>query len=116
MSDAARELLRYVQAALHEHDRRIRALEHRQAPWRASVRAGVEQRREVVVQLRESGLSYSQIAAAIGAGVPTVQRDLAATPHRRPARDAIMHDAAAALSPVRPHPRRAGSTVRLAGC
>ena len=39
MSDAARELLRYVQAALDEHDRRIRALEDRQAPWRASVRA-----------------------------------------------------------------------------
>ncbi len=82
----AREVLRYVQAALDEFDGRLRALEDRQAPWRASVRAGVEQRRRVVVELRESGLSYSQIAAATGCAVSVVERDLQATPHRPPER------------------------------
>ncbi|HYB30136.1 MAG TPA: hypothetical protein VEF89_26250 [Solirubrobacteraceae bacterium] len=35
--------------------------------------------------LRESGLSYSQMAPATGSAVATIERDLQAIPHRAPA-------------------------------
>ncbi len=50
----------------------------------ATVTKGVQRRREVVVQLRESGLRIAQVAASLGPAVATVQRDLEATPHTPP--------------------------------
>ena len=80
------ELARFVRQALDEHERRISDLEVQRAPlWRASLRDGVRQRRRVVVELRESGLSIAQIAMATGAGRSTVQKDLDAVPHSPPA-------------------------------
>ena len=77
MDDLA-ELERFVQT-LDEFERRRAALEDQRPAPRFTLADGVAQSRAVVVQLRESGLSLSQIAAAAGSAVATIGRDLQAT-------------------------------------
>ena len=79
-----RELARRVTWALDQFETRLSALEAAKPAARYSLREGVAERRAVVVRLRESGLSLSQIAQATGAALATVERDLAAVPHRAP--------------------------------
>jgi DNA invertase Pin-like site-specific DNA recombinase len=79
-----RELERRVHWALDQFEARLSALERYLPVARYSLAGGVAQRRAVVVELRESGLSIPQIAAATGASLATVQRDLDVTPHHAP--------------------------------
>ena len=79
-----RELERRVTWALDQFETRLAALENQLPAARYSLASGVAARRRVVVELRESGLSFQQIAKATGAALATVERDLAATPNRTP--------------------------------
>lgn len=80
-----RELERRVTWALDQFEARLSALESQLPAARYSLASGVAERRRVVVKLRESGLSLTQIAQTTGAALATVQRDLDATPHGAPA-------------------------------